>query len=260
MIWKPDLVSVIMPAHNASKTIKDSIESVRNQEFLNWELFVIEDGSTDDTFAIAQSLAANDERIKVLKTSRRGGPALARNEGLRQSVGKFVAFLDSDDLWHPSKLSRQLSHHQRCRAELSHTSYQIILGEGLKGSIIRALPNLNYSSLLKRNRIGTLTVVIDRSLTGPIFFPDDDRMELFEDYALWLNILRNGSIAKGFDEVLAFYRLSPNSLSSNKLRSISRVWRTYRAQTDLSLSKSAYLMSHYLVAGSLDYLNRQSLK
>lgn len=227
-------VTVVMPANNAEATVLKAIESVRNQTFRNWELIVTNDGSTDGTAELCESAAASDARIRVLHSSTSEGAARARNRAIDRAAGRFIAFLDADDLWRPQKLLRQLQFMAETGAALTYTAYSVVGAEyegngaeiEIPGAVVSARPVATYASLSRHDYIGCLTAVYDRDKTGTVLMPD---LRKRQDYALWLKILREKNSGAGLNEVLAIYRRGGvNSLSGNKLKTIPYTWKVHR--------------------------------
>jgi len=236
------VVSIITPAFNASHTIAQAIESVQAQTFQNWELLIVDDLSTDDTCAIVEKYVKVDDRIRLLQQRINGGPACARNAGLKVGVGRYVAFLDSDDYWLPAKLERQLSFMMANNVALSYTLYRRFTDDiECAGPLVSLPPFFTYEGLLKNTGIACLTAMVDRELAGVIEFP----LIRHEDYALWLKLLKRGLVAYGLMEDLARYRVSNSSVSGNKLKSASWVWNIYRDGEKLSLPRAAWCFGNY---------------
>lgn len=235
-----NLVSIIMPVYNSSKYLQSSVQSVISQSYPNWELIIINDCSTDESEAIIQSLAKKDYRIKSLKLNVNSGVAKARNVGIALAKGRFLAFLDSDDLWHPEKLTKQVNFMLEKDLVFTHTSYQLITDSGKKKKIVESKYNeLNFKKMLGANQIGCLTVMIDLSKIAKPVFPSIRH----EDYALWLEILNKNHIkANLLKETLAYYRITPGSVSRNKIKSILWVWNIYHNYLKINTFKSSYLM------------------
>jgi teichuronic acid biosynthesis glycosyltransferase TuaG len=237
------LVSVITPAYNASAFIAECIRSVQAQAHSNWEHVIVDDCSSDDTRAIVERFQASDPKVRLIPNQSNLGVAETRNRAIAEAGGQFVAFLDSDDLWLPEKLERQLAFMKATGAALSFTAYRRITEDGTRqGEMIHVPPQVSYTDLLKNTSIGCLTVMLDRHQTGPV------KMEKIkhEDYVLWLSLLRQGLVAHGLDEDLARYRVVKSSITSNKLKSVSWVWNIYRNVEHLGVFQSAYYFVQYL--------------
>jgi teichuronic acid biosynthesis glycosyltransferase TuaG len=243
IVLSPDpLISIIMPAFNASKTIALSIDSVLRQKYRNWELLIINDASIDDTFLIAESYAERDPRIKIINHVKNQGVAKSRNLGLEARLGGYIAFLDSDDLWLDNKLSSQVKSLE-FDTVFSYMPYSFIDSDGLFLRNYMPPKSVTYKSMLLGNPLGTLTVMLDSNYLGNLKFP----IRGHEDYALWLSLLRKGGAAKmaGDGESYARYRVHNSSLTSSKLRTASWQWKIYRESEGLSVLTSTALMFSY---------------
>jgi glycosyltransferase involved in cell wall biosynthesis len=237
-----DLVSIVMPAYNASKTILESIDSVRNQSYKNWELLIIDDCSIDGTYQLVRDLMRDDDRIKLFKNDVNIGISDSRNRGLELANGNFIAFLDSDDLWLPNKIKFQLNFMKTNNYGFTFTSYRRFISSNYhKSKLITPINKFTYKSLLTNTGIPCLTVMLNRHIVGNISFQKVGH----EDFVLWLQILKKGINAYGLNEVLALYRVSQYSVSSNKIRTSLWVWHIYRNIEKLSLLKSLFYFSLY---------------
>lgn len=236
-------VSIITPAFNASSSIGQTIQSAQAQTFQNWEMIVVDDCSKDDTCSIVEGYAASDRRIRLLRQTANGGPARARNAALKAAVGRYVAFLDSDDCWLPVKLERQFGFMAANDIALSYTLYRRFRdGSEEAGPLVKLPSTLTYKDLLKNTSIACLTVMIDRDRTGLIEFSAIRH----EDFALWLKLLKRGFVAHGLMEDLARYRVSSVSVSGNKLKSATWVWNIYRNVEKLNLPYSSWCFVNYV--------------
>lgn len=240
------LVSIIMPAYNAEKYIADSILSVLRQTYPYWELIVINDCSQDRTGKIIEQYMMQDHRIVLLNLEQNSGVAIARNEGIQKASGRYLAFLDSDDIWVPEKLQCQVSFMRERHISVSYTQYrQFDENVNEPGPLIDVEECIGYKDLLKGNIMGCLTVILDRDRISNIEMPSLRH----EDYIAWLEILKQGFFAYGIKEDLARYRKSVHSLSGNKLKSILWTWRVYRDSQNLSIMESLYYLVHYIFKG-----------
>ena len=236
-------VSVIMPAYNVKDYLDESVRSVIDQTFQAWELVVVDDASSDETPHILQKFAGEDHRIVVDRLAQNSGVGHCRNRGLELAKGRFVAFLDSDDRWHPEKLSRQLTFMDQKRAEFSFTGYEVISATGAWLSLAPAVPQeMSYEELLGNSLIGCSTVILDRQKVGDVRFPP---MRTRQDFALWCTLLRDGRKALGLADVLTQYRLSPSGISKNKLKGARQHWRVYREHLGLGLFKASRCFLSY---------------
>lgn len=249
-----NIVSIIMPAHNAAKTIRESIDSVLSQSFPDWELLVINDASTDETEKIVLDFAKTDSRIKLLNTDKSlGKPFYPRNIGINNANGRFIAFLDSDDVWFASKLEKQIPLFEEANVAIVFSYYEKFTGnevESSKNRVIKSPSSISYKSALYGNPIGNLTGIYDTQKVGKVFYEDAGH----EDYILWLTILKKGFIAKNTNTIEARYRVSDKSVSSNKGRAAFWTWNIYRKSLGFNIVKSAFCYSIYMVKGILKYL------
>jgi teichuronic acid biosynthesis glycosyltransferase TuaG len=236
------LVSVIMPAYNAEETICESIESLIAQNWLHWELILVVDcKSSDDTLSLAQEYASKEPRIRIVSDLPCGGCSYNRNQAILSAGGAFIAFLDSDDVWLPEKLARQVGFMEITGCDFSYTGYSHMdwTGKPLP-RVIRPPARLTYDDLLHDNLIGCLTAMIRKSSFPKIEFVDF----LHEDYILWLSLLKKTS-AQGLSEPLAVYRVAPNSRSGNKLRAAWKRWCILRDFEGVRLVRALSLFFNY---------------
>ena len=247
-------VSVVTAAYNSARFIAQAIESVLGQTHSCWEMLIVDDCSTDDTAAIAGEYARRDGRVRVISLAQNRGPAHARNEAIRLANGRFIAFLDSDDMWAVDKLAKQTQFMLERDVCLSFTSYQKIDSSGrLIGKAVEVPDEVDYGRLLHNPVIACLTAMYDSERLGKVFMPDILRRQ---DYGLWLKILRGGVIARSLGDCLAYYRVGQSSLSSNKLLAAAYVWKLFREVENLSWLRSVYHFAGYSVHGVRKSLNR----
>ena len=246
------MVSIIMPCHNASDSISDSIESVLSQTYENWELIIVDDCSSDDSKLIINAYTEQDKRIKYFRTDMpSGSPSLPRNIGIDKSIGNYIAFLDSDDLWLPHKLEQQISYIKNKNVKFVYSYYEKITHDGVRTNrVVRTNTKTTYESLLKSNSIPCLTALLSKSMIGSTRFRNIPQ----EDFCFWLDILSKGGIAYSIEENTALYRVSDNSRSANKLAMFLGYWNVIRNQQHINLLKSSYCMLTYTVLGILKYL------
>ncbi|MGX9524766.1 glycosyltransferase family 2 protein [Alcaligenes sp. YSL9] len=236
-----------MPAFNAAGTLPESLTSVCTQDYPCWELLVIDDGSSDNTVELVTKFAQADSRIKLLRQPSNQGVAAARNAGIAAAQGQYIAFLDSDDLWLPQKLSQQLKAMQENQVLVSMTAYYRFQ-KSPKWQGITTPPHwVDYPELLKGNAIGNLTGMYDCRAIGKVY----QKQVRHEDYLMWLEVVRKAGRAYGLQEVLAAYRVSATSLSGNKIKSLQWTWQIYRHHLKLSVVQSSYLIFHYIVKAIL---------
>lgn len=240
-------VSVIMPLHNAEKYISEAINSVIAQTYNDWELIVVDDCSTDSSAAIVGDMAKHEPRITLLHTSQpSGSPTLPRNIALKQARGRFIAFLDSDDIWMPEKLEEQLQLFEHDDVKIVFSYYRKMDNNGsLHNSIIHSPESINYHQLLRGNVIGNLTGIYDTKKAGKHFFQNIGH----EDYVFWLHILREGGVAVNTKKIHAAYRLTDDSVSRNKIRVLAWQWHIYRNIEHLSFLYASYCFICYAVKG-----------
>jgi teichuronic acid biosynthesis glycosyltransferase TuaG len=236
------LVSVITAAYNAAPFLADCIDSVRQQDFTDWEHVLVDDGSTDGTAEALRQAATQDVRCRPLSLPANRGVAEARNAAVATAQGRYLAFLDADDFWLPAKLGRQLEFMRARGAAISYTGFRAVSQDGTRLSPPINVPEqIDYKALLRRSAIVFSSGMVDTQQTGqPRFLPVGH-----DDYAMWLSLLRAGWVAHGLQEDLTRYRLAPGSLSRNKARSALWVWRIYRRQERLSLWRSACCLASY---------------
>lgn len=244
--FSDELVSVVMPAYNASAFIGAAIRSVTRQTHKNWELIIADDCSRDDTAAVAEKYAARDSRIKVIRLADNTGPAAARNAALAVVSGRFIAFLDADDLWMPRKLEKQLTFMKEKNAALSYTGYALIGEDGKRtGHSIHSKPEIRHEELLKNTIIGCLTVMVDREKTGDFRMPS---LVQAQDMMTWRELLKRGNfIAYGMPDILSLYRVSGKSLSGDKITASRKQWDVYRNYCGFGFLKSSYYFSCYAI-------------
>ena len=235
------MVSIIVPVFNAEKFIVQTIECVQNQTYNNWELLLVADGCEDKSEELIEqySIATGDKRVQLLRQSENLGAAQARNRGIKEAKGRYIAFLDSDDLWMPQKLEKQLRFMEKKDVAFSFTGYEFA-DENARGTgkIVTIPDKLTYKEALKNTTIFTTTVIFDTQKIdkNKLFMPQVKS----EDTALWWKILRENYIAYGLNENLALYRRAGKTLSSNKLEAVRRIWNLYRKVEKLSLGASIY--------------------
>ncbi len=245
-----ELVSIVTPAYKAARFVRATIESVIAQDYPKWEMLIVDDRSPDETADIVSSYSKADPRVKLIRQVENGGAAAARNAALDVARGRYVAFLDSDDVWMPGKLSCQLSFMRDVGAGLSFTSFRRITQDGRRtGRLIPVPTSLNYNSLLKNTAIVTSTVVLDRVATGGIRMTKT----YYDDFVLWLELLKRGVIARGLPIDLLRYRVVEKSISRDKANSARQVWRTYREIENLGVLPAAWCFIHYAGRAWLKY-------
>lgn len=242
------MISIIMPIYNGEKFLEEAVGSVCVQTVQDWELLIIDDCSADGSYALAQHLAREDQRIILLKNETNLGVADTRNRGISASRGEYIAFLDCDDVWLPKKLERQLS--LLAQADVVYNSYQLIYEDGRKHSVYHVPNQVDFEMLLKENVIGCSTVMLRKELLQGTGFC---RNFYHEDYVLWLELLQRGARFCGTEEVLSCYRLRSDSKTGDKWRSATERWRVYRVYLRFSLFKSLKYWLFYALSGRRKY-------
>lgn len=238
----PLSVSALIPAHNAAAVLARAVQSVQAQTFTDWEIIIADDGSGDATHDIALDLAKSDPRIRVVHSAQNQGAAVARNKALGVAQGRYIAFLDADDVWHADKLALQLAHMQRHNAGLSYTGFWRRLEDQQQQVHVPA--QASYQHLQRGNCIGCLTAVYDRAVYGNVPMPD---LPLAHDYALWLTLLKQGGVAYGLDEPLATYHVTQGSLSANKWRALQAIGHMHHRHFGHNMLQAGfYTASHIL--------------
>lgn len=239
------MVSIITPTHNSLEYLESTITSILSQTFDNWELLITDDCSTDGTWEYLQETKKRDDRIKVFKLEKNSGPAIARNNSIAQAQGRFIAFLDSDDIWTSDKLEKQVTFMTKNRYYLTYTEYTLFDEDGDKIGVKEGLPlRLDYKKMLECNYIGCLTAMYDAEKIGKVYMPEIRKRQ---DYGLWLKILKQIDYAYCIKEPLAQYRVRSSSVSSNKLNLIKYNWKLFREVERLTLWNSAYYLSKNII-------------
>ncbi|SFR49320.1 glycosyltransferase family 2 protein [Thiomicrospira sp. ALE5] len=241
-------VSIITPSHNSVQFISVTIQSVLDQSFSDWELIIVDDCSTDNSVEVIQSFVEQDSRIKLIRLSENSGAAVARNTAIEAAQGRYIAFLDSDDLWLPDKLEKQLAFMQANDYPFSYAAYDKIDENGQVFGHIGVPDRVCYSDLLKTCSIGCLTAIYDTQYFGKVSMP---LIRKRQDLGLWLKLLKKTDYAYGLNQTLAQYRVRTDSISANKANAAKFTWRLYREVEGLNLIKASYYFSHYAVRGLL---------
>lgn len=244
--YKEDLISIVMPAYNCEKFVKEAINSVINQTYRNWELLVIDDGSVDNTFQIIENMGKKDPRIKPLKNEKNMGVSATRNRGIDLALGNWIAFLDSDDMWDSSKLEKQLKVANKYSAEFIFTGASYINENGEMYKAIFEIPEIiNYEKLRFQNIISCSSVLVRKKYFNDIKMENDD---MHEDYAVWLRILKLGILAYGVNEPLLIYRISKNSKSGNKFKTFKMTYKVFRFIGINPIGSTYFMLNHVIGA------------
>jgi teichuronic acid biosynthesis glycosyltransferase TuaG len=248
-----DLISIITPVYNSRKYIEETVQSVLNQTYTNWEMVIVDDCSTDGSVAIINKFVAMDNRIRLIEQPvNMGHPSYARNIALKEAKGKYIAFLDSDDVWYPNKLELQtnyIKHNPDCYILCS--SYEKINEHGeSRNRIVLSKRKVNYKELLKSNSIGNLTGMYNQDRLGKCF----QEPIIHEDYIMWLALVKVAGSAHGIPEVTAKYRIHDNSVSSSKTKVLRAQWYIYRRILHLNVVTSIFYFTCYAYFGLKKYL------
>lgn len=235
-----NLVSIITPVYNSEKYIGETIKSVLSQTYDNWEMLIADDCSKDNTAEVIKGFT--DPRIKYFKLEKNAGAAIARNRVLEKARGKFIAFLDADDMWKPEKLEKQLRFMIDNNIGFSFTGYEILRDK--KNKVIKVPQKLNYSKFMKNTVIGTLTVMINTDISGEIRLVN---VKKDHDSMTWAKLLRSGLYAYGLNESLAYYRKVKGSISNEKLQAAKTHWNNCRNIEKLSIPKCFYYFIFYVL-------------
>jgi len=252
---KKTLISIVTPVFNSGDFIELTIQSVLNQTYKNWELILIDDGSSDRSREIIQSIIRESQNDKIIfiEHPKNLGVAEARNSGTKIAKGDYIAFLDSDDLWDSDKLESQLTFMIEKSCLLSHTAYRKINETGeVIVDLVPVSESVTYNKLLKHNEIGLSTSMYNAKILGKRYFGKIG----WEDFSLWLSILKDTNISLGIPRSLVSYRVHQNSSSYNKLKSASKTWKVYRDVERFSFLKSIFYFSFYAVNASIKYLKK----
>lgn len=247
------LVSIITPTYNSAKYIAETILSVQNQTYSNWEMIIVDDGSVDETEHIIKSISVHDNRIQFFKLNQNSGPAIARNKAIEKAQGGYMTFLDADDIWFPGFIENSIrtieetgihfvfSSYKRSNEELEFVYSDFIVPK-----------KVTYSDILKTNSISCLTAFIDINVLSKKTMPIIRKRQ---DMGLWLSYLKEIPFAYGIQETQAIYRIRKNSLSRKKSDLIKYQWQFYRNVEKLTVFQSLYYMSHWMIRGFLKYRN-----
>lgn len=243
-----ELISIIVPVYNAEKFIHETMDSVLAQTYPHWELLLVEDGSSDGSVDVITDYMEKkkETRIRLIRQPVNQGAAKARNRGLKEAMGRYIAYLDSDDLWVPEKLKRELAFMEEKDAAFAFTGYEFADENGVgTGKVVRVPDTLTFKQALSNTTIFTTTVMFDTEkipkelLEMPVIKS--------EDTALWWKVLKQGYIAYGLNENLVKYRRAGRTLSSNKLEAVRRIWNLYRRAAGLGVIESAWYFCFWAV-------------
>lgn len=246
------LVSIIMAAYNAEKTIELAIESVLNQTYSNFELLVINDCSKDGTAKLVEDFSAKDNRVRLISNEKNSGVSFTRKHGLEEANGSWIAILDSDDAWAPEKLEKQIELQNRTNADLLFTGSAFMDSEGRPIDwYLHAPAEATYRQLLKQNVLSNSSALVRKELYAKHYAVGDG---MHEDFAIWLSILKEVKKAYGVDEPLLIYRIAKSSKSGNKIKAAKMNWNTYR-YVGLNVVEAAYYEAWYMFKNVMKYAN-----
>ena len=246
------LVSVIMAAYNAEKTIEQAIHSVLQQTYQNYELLVVNDCSSDGTAAILEQFAKQDARVRLITNDQNRGVSYTRRHGLQEAKGAWIAILDSDDAWAPEKLEKQIKLQKEKNADLLFTGSAFMNADGQPIDwYLHAPKEVGYRQLLKQNVLSNSSALVRKELYEKYYAMGHG---MHEDFAIWLSILKEGKKAYGVDEPLLIYRIAKSSKSGNKIKAAKMNWNTYR-YVGLNPVEALYYEGWYMVKSLLKYKN-----
>ncbi|NHN25620.1 glycosyltransferase family 2 protein [Flavobacterium jejuense] len=247
------LVSIITPTFNSANFIAETIQSVQKQTYQNWEMILVDDGSSDKTEEIILSIIEKDKRIQFYKLNQNSGPAVARNAGIEKAKGVYMTFLDADDIWFPNFIEKSICTINETKIPFVFSSYKRS-NENLEFvySDFIVPQKVTYTDILKSNSISCLTAFLDIKILGKKFMP---LIRKRQDMGLWLQYLKVIPFAYGIQETQAIYRIRENSLSRKKSDLIKYQWQFYREVEKLNVFQSTYYMLHWMYRGFMKYRN-----
>ena len=238
------LISIITPAFNAVQTLSAAIDSVRAQGFQDWEMIIIDDASLDGTTALSTRYTIVDQRIRIIRRAENCGVSKARNHGLAAATGRYVAFMNANDLWLPEKLQNQLDFMQSTHAMISCTGYRRFRNRNMVGRVLKSPPRVTFDTLLQKNTIGASTVMIDRDYSGPFHF--NEELSDHEDLALWLDFTKSGTDIYFLDQDLARQRRTMSS-PARWPGSLWSLWRVFRHIAGIPVQQSLKAFWHHFL-------------
>ena len=249
-----DLVSIITPLYNAVGFVEQTIQSVLAQTYPRWEMIVVNDGSTDGSELIVERYSKADNRIVLINQPRQGS-AVARNTALRSAQGRYIAFLDADDLWTPDFLQLQIKFLNETKLPIVYSGYKRI-DENNQECLSPFMPpaRVNYKDLLKTCPIAPSTVLYDANAIGKIYMNEKDSLGMREDYVVWLNIVQQTGFINCNRQYLAYYRIRNSQKSGSKIRMIIPQYRVYRQAEHLNPVQSLYYLACWACNGIRKYI------
>ena len=238
------LVSIITPSYNSSRFIGRMIDSIISQSYTNWELVITDDSSIDNTTSIIKKYIAKDSRIKLFQLEENQGAGFARNNSIRFSNGRFIAFCDSDDVWFENKLELQLNFMNKTNTALTYSGYQELFEDGKLGKIRKAKSSINYKEILRNNYIHCFTAMYDSFIIGKVYMPEIRKRQ---DWLMWIKILKDIKICKGISDSLGYYTIRKDSVSSNKFELLFHNWNIYKNELNFNFLKSSFFIFKFLI-------------
>jgi len=233
------VITIITPTYNSSAYINETIESIIQQSFTDWKYIIIDDSSTDNTIEIVKNFCNKDQRIKLITLKKNYGAAIARNIGIKAARRKYIAFLDSDDFWHPMKLELQLGIMKERKYDFTYTDYYLVFENTMK-PFRSFLSIIRYQDILKFNYIACSTVIFDQEKIGKIYMPN---IRNRQDWGLWIKLLQKVNVAYNIPDFLMYYRVRKNSISSNKLKLMKYHWYIYKTFLKLPTFKALLFLT-----------------
>ena len=247
------LISIITPVFNAEKYLQETITSVLMQTYNNWEWILVDDCSTDNSYEILKKYAEIEPRIKLFKNEVNSKTFATRNKALEESKGYFIAFLDADDCWIPDKLELQIKFMLENNIAICYTNIRQFNKQISHENKLCIFPEkARYKDILTNNFIVTSSVLINKKLTGAFYM----RNVYYDDFTLWLELLKNIPSARNLNLVTTNYRLSENSLSRNKINSAKKVYDIFTKQLGFRYIKARILFVKWAVNTSIRYLKK----
>ena len=241
---KNDYISIITPTYNSELYISETILSIQNQTFTDWELIITDDYSSDNTVEVIQSFIKKDDRIRLYKLKSNQGAGVARNHSIKMAKGRYIAFCDSDDQWKKNKLELQINFMNHNDLVLSYSGYDIIDENGKKIRTVHPPKIITLKKILSNNYIGCLTAIYDSKILGKQYMPPIRKRQ---DWVLWIKILKKIKKTEGLNTSLAIYRVRSNSISRNKLNLIIHNWNVYHKVLGYNKFKSVLLMINFII-------------
>lgn len=242
-------VSIITPVFNSSKFLEETIASVLNQTFTDWEWMITDDKSTDNSVEIIQKI--NDSRIQLILSDKNGGAGHARNLSLKQASGRFITFLDADDFWEPNFLEEMIWFMKKENTELAYSNYARC-DENLNPVIddFKADKPVTFDNLLKTCRLSLLSSMYDSQRVGKEYFPEGSKRE---DHVMWLNLLKKIPVGKPLPKTMAKYRMHQSSISRKKSNIVKDQYLVYKDYMNFSTVKSLYYTANWALNGFMKY-------